>query len=543
MSKDAERNDRLQTLAVRIADDQPIDWADDGDGTLSRDPATQGLRVLEQVARGFRHIQLNTSSAIPGRCRFRFGLLQVIEPIGQGGQGEVWRAYDPMLDMQVALKLRKLDSDTLAGEFVEEARRLARVRHSNIVSVYGAAVENGRAGIWMELVRGTTLAELLARDGPFPAEDVRGIGLDLCHTLAAVHRHGLLHGDIKPENIMREVSGRIVLMDFGVARELDAEPPLVTAGSPNYLAPELLRGEMRSVASDIYALGMVMFRLLTGDFPHQLDPLSAPRSKAACATRARLGALRPGLPRDLTQAVERALDPLARKRHAHAQAFAEALSARSATKSRFPLAVAALLFVVLAAILGRLYLFPAIAWHAQAHIDRLDAGASRELPTGSAIAMGDRLVLRFQSNRPAYVYVFDDDGSGEVAVLFPLVGLRPANPLASNTVHQLPGVSAGTRLSWQVSRVSERDVFVVLAADSPQPLIERRVSDWRHAQRRVEPGERGVFGLVPAPRETQIENARLKALLGKLEGAVRSGHVRRWTFAFPHRLVDSDAVN
>jgi len=180
-----EQND-LEQLAARIADEQPVDWRE-----LDADTASvSGLREIEQLAQGFRHLQVSAvAPKTPTSNRFMFGNLQVLEPIGSGAQGEVWRAYDPLLDLQVALKLRKVESGVLSNQFLEEGRRLARVRQANIVSVYGAAIHGARAGIWSELVRGSPVSELLAEHGVFPGEEVRGIGLDLCHALAAVHRH------------------------------------------------------------------------------------------------------------------------------------------------------------------------------------------------------------------------------------------------------------------------------------------------------------------------------------------------------------------
>ena len=290
----------LEKLAARIADDEPVDWRSAAEKTTT-DPILAGLRELEQVAHGFRHAQISNGKDTPRSSRFKFGTLTVIEPIGSGSQGEVWRAYDPLLDLQVALKLRKIESGALSHQFLEEARHLARVRQANIVSVYGAAVHDGRAGIWTELIRGTSLAELLARHGPFPVEEVRAIGVDLCHALAAVHRHGLVHGDIKLENVMREVSGRIVLMDFGAARELDRAHSSVISGSLHYLAPEVLRGESPSVSSDLYALGVLLFRLLTGEYPYRAATLADLMQAQDTQKRVSLGELRKDTPAWLAQ--------------------------------------------------------------------------------------------------------------------------------------------------------------------------------------------------------------------------------------------------
>lgn len=528
MANKTERDENLQALAARIADDQSVDWASQMDPALAGDPAALGLRELEQIAQGFRHMQLAGQSAASGTCRFAFGPLRVLEPLGEGAQGEVWRAYDPMLDMQVALKLRRLDSDTLGHQFLAEARRLARVRHANIVSVYGAAVEDGRAGLWMELVRGTTLAELLARDGRFPPEEVREIGLDLCRTLAAVHRHGLLHGDIKPENIMREVSGRIVLMDFGIARELDAEPRLTVSGSMRYLAPEVLQGGEPSVASDIYSVGAVLFRLLTGEY-----------ADIAALRAARHDAERPRGHARLLSAITLALDPDPSRRFAHAMAFAQALA--PAPQRSVPWRPIALLAALALAAGGAAWFWlaqhpvGASAWRAEATFQRLDAqGSQFALPDGSAIALGDRLALEFRSSRPAYVYVFDDDGSGEVNVLFPLVGLQPANPLAANVTYRLPGRADGIAQSWQVSREARRDVFVVLAADAPQPTIEDRIRGWSHARQLEHSATRGALQVVATPFERDIDNPELRAILRDVQSAESEGHVRHWRFSLPH---------
>src|ERR1700679_276429 len=113
----------LENLAAQIADDEPVDWLEaSGSGDSSDDSALQGLRELEQVVNGFRHAQLAEGRATPTSSKFQFGGLTVIEPLGSGSQGEVWRAYDPLLDLQVALKLRKIDSGVLSHQFLEEAR-------------------------------------------------------------------------------------------------------------------------------------------------------------------------------------------------------------------------------------------------------------------------------------------------------------------------------------------------------------------------------------------------------------------------------------
>ncbi len=539
MKPDPKTTAELERLAARIVDDEPVNWRTLTLPASGSDQALHGLREMEQLVQGFRHLQLCDGRDAPRPGRSHFGALTLLEPLGSGAQGDVWRAYDPMLDLHVALKLRKVESGTLAHDFLDEARRLARVRQANIVSVYGAAVNEGRAGLWTELIHGTSLAELLAEDGPLPAEEVRGIGLDLCHALAAVHRHGLVHGDIKAENVMREVSGRIVLMDFGAARELDAAHAAVISGTLHYLAPEVLSGAPSSPARDIYALGALLFRLLSGVYPCDVKDVQGLLRLQDDSKRLCLVDLKPDAPAGLIRAIECAIERNPAKRHASALAFATALapsSPQAASKSHvtsFALAAMVCLAVLgLALGFGRWRDAQMPAWQADAAFYRIDARGSAALTDGAVIAVGDRLALKFRSDRPAYVYIFDDDGSGEAAVLFPLDGIDPVNPLAANTAYQLPGESDATALTWQVSSQAEREEFVVLAADQPQPELERTVAAWQRAVKPATGASRGALVLAPGPSDAEIASASLRAVLGKL--GTDTTHLRRWRFVFPH---------
>jgi hypothetical protein len=527
-----QRNAGLEQVAARIADEQPVNWlgVDDTTDVVS----VSGLREIEQLAQGFRHMQVSAvAPKTPSSNRFRFGALQVLEPLGSGAQGEVWRAYDPLLDLQVALKLRKVDSDTLSHQFLEEARRLARVRQANIVSVYGAAVHDGRAGLWTELVRGSSLSELLTQNGPFPADEVRGIGLDLCHALAAVHRHGVVHGDVKAENVMREVSGRIVLMDFGAAREFEATDASVISGTLRYLAPEVLRGAAPSPTSDLYALGVLLFHLLSGAYPYPSSSLEELLDLQDRRQRLSLAQLKPGLPADLVKAIEQAIDIDPSRRHTSALAFATALAHRPVASAQ-PLktwSIVGLLAAVAALLAAFAWRAGSTAWQAEAQFQRIGALGNSVLADGATIAMGDRLALDFHSNQPAFVYIFDDDGSGTTGVLFPLPGVEPANPLTAGTSYRLPGKKNGTSVAWTVSSHALREEFVVIAATSAQPELEKAIADWQRAGAGEPGAARGAMGLSAAPEDNQIASAPLREVLQRAE---RSGDLRHWRFVFPH---------
>src|SRR5205085_158987 len=242
---------------------------------------------------------------------FTWGSLRVLELIGSGAYGDVYRAWEPSVDREVALKLLRPNASrggTPSEALVKEGQLLARIRHANVVAVYGAMRLEDRVGIWGELLHGRTLDEMVRLNGPMSAQEA-GIVVDaVCRALSAVHRAGLLHRDIKAQNVMREAGGRIVLMDFGLGRELALTGPgLELAGTPAYLAPELFRGEPASVQSDIYSVGVLLFHLVTGRFPVESDSMAALSAQHAKGDRIRLQDLRSDLSASFAQVVERAL--------------------------------------------------------------------------------------------------------------------------------------------------------------------------------------------------------------------------------------------
>jgi serine/threonine protein kinase len=191
-----------------------------------------------------------------------------MQRVGRGSFGEVYRAFDPTLQRYVALKLllpRGLDREDDSRALLAEARALARIRHPNVVPIFGVDEHDGRVGFWTDFVQGTTLEELVARQGPFGPREAALVGIDLCLATGAVHAAGLVHRDIKTGNVMREEGGRILLMDFGLTHASGALA--LASGTPAYMAPELLGGGVASVSSDVYAIGVLLFNLLTAQYP------------------------------------------------------------------------------------------------------------------------------------------------------------------------------------------------------------------------------------------------------------------------------------
>jgi len=203
----------------------------------------------------------------------RFGHYEVLDQLGRGGMGVVFRALDANLRREVALKVlpKEMAGDkVLVRRFIREARALARLRHPNLVQVYTVGEEAGQYYYAMELVDGKSLAEILKQRGPLSAQETADVLVQVLNGLGEVHKAGTLHRDVKPGNIMVDQSRRVVLMDFGLAKSAQ-EKSLTTddliIGTPDYMSPEQARGQGLGPPSDLYSLGVVMFHMLAGRPP------------------------------------------------------------------------------------------------------------------------------------------------------------------------------------------------------------------------------------------------------------------------------------
>src|SRR5580765_2652199 len=281
--------DQYESLLESVADGAEVDWAalDAAAANNTERNRYRNLRLVARVAelhrtlvleegdRALTHLDDDAALADPAT----WGHLSIASRLASGAFGQIYRAHDPQLNRPVALKLLRGDItlyrpvDRLLGE----ARTLAQVRHPNVVTVHGADVRDGRAGLWMELVDGQTLEAWLRAHGALGAGEATAIGIDLCRALAAVHGQELVHGDVKAQNVMREKGGRIVLMDFGAGRAQGADAAGV-AGTPMYLAPEVLAGAPPTPESDLYSLGILLFHLLTNKFPYNAIDLDSLRA-------------------------------------------------------------------------------------------------------------------------------------------------------------------------------------------------------------------------------------------------------------------------
>lgn len=343
----------LLPLAESIADGALVDWdaveavASDHDQAVIRQ-----LRVLSNLAGLHRSLPAEPG-AVPATLLAQrasaapaigsWAHLTLIERLGGGTFGEVYRAWDRHLEREVALKLLRTDEsidDLRASRIAMEGRLLARVRHANVITVHGVDAHDGRVGLWMELVRGVTLEQQVVARGALSAREAAAVGIDLCRALAAIHAAGLIHRDVKAQNVMREDGGRIVLMDLGTGREAQpsggrAVPDL--AGTPLYLAPEIFTGAPASERTDLYSLGVLLYHLVTGSFPVRATTIEELREGHAKGTGVRLRDARADLPTAFVRVVDRAIAADPSRRYESAGAFEAALG-QSLDAARAPAA-------------------------------------------------------------------------------------------------------------------------------------------------------------------------------------------------------------
>jgi serine/threonine protein kinase len=201
------------------------------------------------------------------------GRYEIERPLGHGAMATVDLARDVELDRHVALKrlAENLSRDEeLRARFLREGRLAARLAHPNVVRIFDVGEDDERPFIAMEYVDGQTLAELVRRRGPLPAREVAELGVQICRALAAAHEAGLVHRDVKPQNLLLDSNRLLKLGDFGIAFGLGGTRLTMAGtvlGTAAYLAPEQARGEEVTAAADVYGVGAVLYELLTGRPP------------------------------------------------------------------------------------------------------------------------------------------------------------------------------------------------------------------------------------------------------------------------------------
>ncbi|HET9951811.1 MAG TPA: serine/threonine-protein kinase [Candidatus Eisenbacteria bacterium] len=521
--------DPIDRVATAVSDGAAVDWVREKSRRPEHLESLEQLSVLERIRRAHDSVDPTDGSTepageaeaetitvdVPARQEtplFRWGNLEVLEKIGEGSGGEVYRALDPTLKSQVALKLLRpdhADSPQLTQRFLDEGRRLARVRHANVLVVHGADRHDGRVGLWTEYLAGHSLEHVIMQHGSMSACEAAIIGLDLCRALAAVHAAGLIHRDVKTTNVMREEGGRIVLMDFGsVAESPGMGASAWTAGvqgTPIYMAPEQLRGEVAGPPTDVYGLGVLLYRLVTRRFPIEASSLSELSEKHNRGEQIPIRDRRPDLPLEFVRVVERALKSDPAERYATAGAMEldlamtlGAMARREGIRRRFQgVAIAAIASIGLVAgvVIGygmfkpapapgpdaahRAIAAPAVPAPLTAEVTLMRRVGENEEPLepGARIAPHELLSLLVRGNDSMYVYVLDEDAAGEVNGLYPIRGLDPANPLRAHMRHRLPGDLGGEMIHWKVTSAGGKESIVAIGSRRPLENLETAMAE------------------------------------------------------------------
>ncbi len=517
----------LLELAARVDDGTPIDW--DAEERAAADESSraviQGFRVLASVAAVAQTDGTDgegNGAARPGTVRTPFpldqsgtdwGPLHLEEAVGRGAFSQVYRARDPLgRDVAVKLLSPRLDEGDPSSRVLDEGRLLASVKHPNIVVVHGADAHGGRVGLWMEFVRGRTVAAEVDARGAHSADEAIVIGRALCGALAAVHAKGLIHGDVKAHNVMREEGGRVVLMDFGAGRSMQPRGQGVDAlaGTPLYLCPERLRGGAPTAATDIYSLGVLLYHLVTQDYPVEGTSRVDVEAAHRAGRRTRLRDRRPDLPDAFVAVVERALAAEPAARFASAGEFEEALAAAASPASRSDVASRPLLGAIvparrrpplLAIGLGAVAVLAISTtvglWRAagsgtspavpaapvldfSVSVPRFELSAAflevrdsgrRHLATGARVEPDTGLAFELEASRAVYVYIVNEDEQGRSYALFPMAD-TVQNPLAGGVTHSLPG-----GLPWAVDAPGGQEHLFVIVSPTPVPEIAAAVAN------------------------------------------------------------------
>ena len=261
----------------------------------------------------------------------RLGPYEILAPLGAGGMGEVYRARDPKLNRDVALKVLP---ESLAhyperrDRFTREAQTIAALNHPGIVTIHSVENANGVQFLTMELVDGRTLAELIPKGG-WPLEKILRIAIPLADAVSAAHQRGITHRDLKPANIMVTAEGRVKVLDFGLAK-LAEETPAVMAtmlptqhltgegrivGTVAYMSPEQAEGKPIDQRSDVFSLGVVLYEMATGDRPFKGDTTISTITSILRDTPRPITELNHQLPRELARIVRHCLIKDAERRY------------------------------------------------------------------------------------------------------------------------------------------------------------------------------------------------------------------------------------
>jgi eukaryotic-like serine/threonine-protein kinase len=258
------------------------------------------------------------------------GRYELRERIAHGGMGVLYLAYDPLTERQIALKVLRVDSVDLRERFLREARLAARLQHPNIVTIYDVGAHEDQPFIAMEFIAGETLGQLVHRQAPLALSRRIALMEQVCVGLAYAHRHGIVHRDVKPANLMiSRDSGVLKVLDFGVAGRVDSDPGgqgQMLMGTPNYMSPEQVVGQPADHRSDVFSVGLVLYELLTYRQAFSGSSQQSILLQVLNESPPPLATLVPGIDPALPAIVDRALEKVVDRRYPDLEAMRSDLS-------------------------------------------------------------------------------------------------------------------------------------------------------------------------------------------------------------------------
>ena len=258
------------------------------------------------------------------------GRYELRERIAHGGMGVLYLAFDPVTERQIALKVLRVDSADLRERFLSEARLAARLQHPNIVTIYDVGAHEDHPFIAMEFIAGETLGQLVQRRAPLALSRRIALMEQVCVGLAYAHRHGIVHRDVKPANLMiSRDSGVLKVLDFGVAGRVDADQGAegqMLMGTPNYMSPEQVVGQPADHRSDIFSVGLVLYELITYHQAFSGESQQSILLKVLNESPLPIASLVPGLDPGLPAIVNRALEKSVERRYPDLEAMRSDLS-------------------------------------------------------------------------------------------------------------------------------------------------------------------------------------------------------------------------